>query len=214
MVRITRRIRRGFISHEDDPLPMHSRERGISPKRFPSTYHQSIRLALSDLATAHRPHPPRSTTGARSLKTMSIGKLEVRGSTSVEDGVMSWLRRFARTIFPFYLSFSTISCCTILRSGGTTPRIACDSKSPMISRLGPLARPRFPVRYLIDSRAWPSPLWAYNVFSHVLFFSFRFTSPLCSIPFCSIPFRVRLRSHFTSIRFRSILFYSYLSCSL
>ena len=67
-----------------------------------------------------------------------------------------------------------------------TPRIACDSKSPMTDRLGPLVRPRFPVQYLIDSRARPSPLWAYNTFSYVLFLSSGLVSSL--VLFSSIPF--------------------------
>ena len=98
---------------------------------------------------------------------------------------------FARTIlfpvayFPLHLS------CTILRPQSMTPRIACDSKSLMTDGLGPLVRPRFPVRYLIDLRARPSPLWAYNTFSYVLFLSFGLVSLLVlfsSIPFCSTPF--------------------------
>ena len=78
--------------------------------------------------------------------------------------------------------------CTILRPQSMTPGITCDSKSPMTDWLGPLARPRFPVRYLADSRARPSPLWAYNTFSYVLFLSFRLA--FYSMLFHSIPLRL------------------------
>jgi hypothetical protein len=89
------------------------------------------------------------------------------------------------------LLFSSISSCTILRLQSMTPRITCDSKSPMTDGFGPLARLRFSVRYPIDSCARPSPLWAYNTFSYVLFLSFGLVSslvPISSIPFCSTPF--------------------------
>ena len=86
-----------------------------------------------------------------------------------------------------------------------TPGLACDSESPMAERLGPLVWPRFPVQYLADSRAWPSPLWAYNTFSPILFLSFGLRSLLFhSIPFYSISFHDA--SDF--VYFCSILFYS------
>ena len=119
--------------------------------------------------------------------------------------VVSRLCYFARTTLSATLTFSSISSCTILRPQNMTPRITRDSKSPMTDRLGPLVRPRFPVRYPIDSRTQPSPLWAYNTFSYVLFLSFGLISslvPISSIPFCSTPF------YCTSdlICFHSILF--------
>ena len=100
--------------------------------------------------------------------------------------------------------------CTILRPSSMTPGIACDSKSPMTDRPGPLVRPRFSVRYLANSRAWPSPLWAYNAFSDVLSLSFLFASSPCSIPFRSILF------HYAAdlIYFYSVLFDSLLASSL
>ena len=104
--------------------------------------------------------------------------------------------------FSFLLSL----CCTILRLKSMTPKIACDSKSPMIDRLGPLARPRSPTRYLVDSRAWPSPLWAYNTFSYVLFLSTRF--PLCSILFHSVSAYAYDLTCLHSIPFDSLLLVS------
>ena len=108
-------------------------------------------------------------------------------------------------LFAVHTYFFFFSSCTILRPQSMTPRITCDAKSPMTDRLGPLVRPRFPVRYPIDSRAWPSPLWAYSTFSTVLFPSFQFApSPalFSSILFYSIPFYYA----FCSIRFPSTRF--------
>ena len=114
--------------------------------------------------------------------------------------IVSRLRQFARTIFSFACY---PSLCTILRPQSTTPGIACDSKSLIADWLGPLVQPRFPVRYLADSHAWPSPLWAYNAFSYVLFLSFRLASSVFhSIPLYSIPFY----HAFDLIHFYSILF--------
>ena len=124
---------------------------------------------------------------------------------------MSRLCYFARTILFFFLFFCLLSLsCTILRPQSMTPGIACDSKSLMTDWLGPLVRPRSPIRYLVDSRAWPSPLWAYNTFSYVLLLSFRLTLSPCSIPFCSIPFHKASLTSSVSIRFYSILFESFL----
>ena len=83
-------------------------------------------------------------------------------------------------------------------------------RSPMTDWLGPLVRPRFPVQYLADSRAWPSPLWASNAFSYVLFPSFQIRIALCSILFYSIPFH----DVFDPFRFYSILFDSFRLVSL
>ena len=114
--------------------------------------------------------------------------------------------------FSFHLLFFS---CTILRPQSMTPGIACDSKSPMTDWFGPLVRPRFLVRYLADSRAWPSPLWAYNTFSYVLFLSFQPASPLCYILFHSTPFHsITPLISLTSIRFYSIPFDSFLCYSL
>ena len=101
--------------------------------------------------------------------------------------------------------------CTILRPQDMTPRIACDSKSLMTGRLGPLVRPRFSIRYLVDSRARPSPLWAYNTFSYVLFLSL---SPY-RLLFYSLRFHsIAPLTSFTSILFSSILFDPFLRYSL
>ena len=104
--------------------------------------------------------------------------------------------------FLLFLFCSLSLSCTILRPESTTPRIACDSKSPMTDWLGPLVRPRSPVRYLADSRAWPSPLWAYNTFSYVLSLSPRLTMSFYSILFHS----ATPLSSYVSILFHSILF--------
>jgi hypothetical protein len=86
-----------------------------------------------------------------------------------------------------------------------TPGITCDSKSLMTDWLGPLVQPRFPLRYLTDSRAWPSPLWAYNTFSYVLFLSFDSRRPYVLFP--SVPFYSTMPlTSFTSI---AILFDSF-----
>ena len=107
------------------------------------------------------------------------------------------------SLFFFHLAYPLFPLlCTILRPQSTTPGIACDPKGPMTDWPGPLVRPRCPVRYPADSRAWPSPLWAYNTFSHILFLSFRLASSLCSIPFHSIAPLIS----FASTRFYSILF--------
>ena len=131
-----------------------------------------------------------------------------------------------RSRYPF-TSFLFILC-TILRPQDATPRTTCDSKSPVTGEPGPPVRPRFPVRYLIDSRAWPSPLWARNVFSYVLFLSlqthtvsrlqsllfdsvlFHSTAPLISftsIRFCSIPFDPFLRHSLSYPRSPSLVVY-------
>jgi hypothetical protein len=57
-----------------------------------------------------------------------------------------------------FFTFPFISLCTILRPQSMTPRIACDSKSPMTDRLGPLVRPRAPVRYSIRLMRTAQPL--------------------------------------------------------
>ena len=121
---------------------------------------------------------------------------------------MITLFRLDDSLFCFAYPLSLFVLCTILRPQNMTPGIACDSKSPMIDWLGPLVRPRFPIRYC-DSRAWPSPLWAYNIFSYVLFVSSRLVSSPCSVPFSSILVIAPLTS-FASIRFYSILFDSFL----
>ena len=128
---------------------------------------------------------------------------------------MSRLCYFARTTFYRYLFLFTLY--TILRPQDTTPRITCDSKSLMTDELGPLVRPRSPIRYLIDSRAWPSPLWAHNAFSYVLLLSLQTRIVFCfqSLPFDSIPFRSTAPLiSFTSIRFHSIPFDHFLRRSL
>ena len=128
---------------------------------------------------------------------------------------VSRLCYFARTTFYCYLFLYTL--CTILRPQDTTPRITCDSKSPMTDKLGPPVRPRFPVRYLIDSRAWPSPLWAHNAFSYVLLLSLQthIVSFFQSLLFDSVPFRsIAPLISFTSIRFYSIPFDPFLRQSL
>ena len=117
------------------------------------------------------------------------------------------------------LSFSSFlfTLCTILRPQDATPRTTCDSKSPMTGKLGPPVRPRFPIRYPIDSRAWPSPLWAHNAFSYVLLLSLqtRTVSRLQSLLFDSVLFySTAPLISFTSIRFCSIPFDPFLRCSL
>ena len=112
-----------------------------------------------------------------------------------------------------FLFISLVILCTILRPQDMTPGIACDSKSPVTDRLGPLVRPRFPTWYLADSRAWPSPLWAYNTFSIILFFSLRLVS--LPILFYSTPFySIASLISFASIRFHLIPFDSFLFYSL
>ena len=75
-------------------------------------------------------------------------------------------------------------------------------KSPMTDWLGPLARPRSPIRYSFDSHAWPSPLWAYTMFSHFLCLS---SNMPASFPFYSILLHSILFNS-TSLRSLSIPF--------
>jgi hypothetical protein len=74
----------------------------------------------------------------------------------------------------------------------------------MTDRPGPLARPRSP--YVVyDSRAWPSPLWAYNTFSYVPRLSPLSHSRLHSITLCNL---LHCRSiPFDSCLCRSVWFY-------
>ena len=57
--------------------------------------------------------------------------------------LVSRLCWFARTIS--FLLARYLHLCTILRPSGMTPRLACDSESPIARRLGPLAWPRCPI---------------------------------------------------------------------
>ena len=129
----------------------------------------------------------------------------MEGSVSPCHDYASSLGRFF--LFTFHLS--SLSC-TILRPLNTTPGIACDSKSRMTDRLGPPVRPRSLVRYLADSRAWPSPLWASNNFL-VCSSPFSFDSRLLYALFYSIPFHSINASDlicFHSFPFDSLLFVS------
>ena len=65
----------------------------------------------------------------------------------------------------------------------------------MTGQPGPLARPDLASMILTFSRAWPSPLWAYNTFSYVLCLSLFITH--------LVPFSL---FRFYSLRFDSIRF--------
>ena len=124
-------------------------------------------------------------------------------STSICHDHASSLGQFLFIFFLLSLSF----LCTISRPQSTTPRIACDSKSPMIDRLGLLVRPTFLVRCLLTHAHGPAPCGPITLSSmfppfpltrfaaalhSVLFYSVLFSSmtPLtssCSIRFYLIP---------------------------
>ena len=76
-------------------------------------------------------------------------------------------------------------------------------KRPMTGRPGPLVQPDASCTILTFSRAWPSPLWAYNTFSYVLCLSFSSDSSL----FLSLLSHSTLTCDpFHSIWFHSLLF--------
>ena len=58
--------------------------------------------------------------------------------------------------------------CTILKVVEHDTEDLTRPKRPVTDWPGPLARLRLPVRCLF-SRAWPSPLWAYNTFSRIFY---------------------------------------------
>ena len=108
----------------------------------------------------------------------------------------------------YLLTFSLISLCTILRPQRMTPGITCDSTSPMTDELGPLVRPRTPIRYSIHLMRTAQPPVGLS------------RLPLHSIPFYSTLFysflfySITPPTSFTSIRFHSFLFESFPHYSL
>ena len=65
---------------------------------------------------------------------------------------------------------------------------------------------------LFVSHTWPSPLWAYTIFSQLPCLSLRVIHPFLSFPFYSIPFSAR--DYFLSILFALLPFYSILFTSM
>ena len=116
----------------------------------------------------------------------------------------STLRWFSLVLFSHFYP------CTILRSPGITLGISCDPKGVswpigLIHLLDQISS-----MVLFISCAWPSPLWAYTVFSQLPCLSLPFTHPFFSILFCSLLCSWPLPIYsicFTSVLFDSLHFY-------
>ena len=91
------------------------------------------------------------------LSVRRSGALEVTAKSSATFGVSCFTVSLGRLFLSLLILPFFIFLCTILRPQDTTPRIACDSKSPMTNELGPLVRPRFPIRYLLTHAHSPAP---------------------------------------------------------